>query len=200
LVFTVREEYGPDFERAIRWILQSAGQENALVNRMVCRLIRRSNGRDTFNRGWPWQPGTTSWVEPTALSIVALRRAASRFQNSELRIRVREGEALLLTLRTNDGGWNYGNASVLGVDLPSYPETTAVALLGLQHRLPAGIRPGASQSRLANAWQAIARMSLGQGGPLETIRESPEDLMVAALEAIASPGGNAHVFKTEAIL
>jgi hypothetical protein len=32
----------------------------------------------------------------------------------------------------DDGGWNYGNAVVLGDRLPSYGQTTAVALLALQ--------------------------------------------------------------------
>ena len=31
-----------------------------------------------------------------------------------------------------DGGWNFGNASVYDVDLKSYPQTTAVALIALQ--------------------------------------------------------------------
>jgi len=34
--------------------------------------------------------------------------------------------------RSVDGGWNYGNRRVYKTDLPSYPETTGIALLGLQ--------------------------------------------------------------------
>lgn len=33
-----------------------------------------------------------------------------------------------------DGGWNYGNAKVLGEELRPYPLTTAIALMALQHR------------------------------------------------------------------
>ena len=42
------------------------------------------------------------------------------------------GEAQLMDVRSRDGGWNYGSPAALGVDLPSYPETTALALVGLQ--------------------------------------------------------------------
>ena len=38
---------------------------------------------------------------------------------------------MLLDRRCRDGGWNYGNRRVLGADLPSYPETTALALMAL---------------------------------------------------------------------
>ena len=44
------------------------------------------------------------------------------------------GEAQLMDVRSRDGGWNYGSPAALGVDLPSYPETTALALVGLQGR------------------------------------------------------------------
>ena len=47
------------------------------------------------------------------------------------------GEALLLDVRCKDGGWNYGSAWTLGEDQRSYPETTALALLGLQGRAEA---------------------------------------------------------------
>ena len=42
------------------------------------------------------------------------------------------GEAQLMDVRSRDGGWNYGSPAALGVDLPSYPETTALALVALQ--------------------------------------------------------------------
>ena len=43
-----------------------------------------------------------------------------------------EGVTLLRERQCADGGWNFGNASVFDVDLRSYAQTTAFALLALQ--------------------------------------------------------------------
>ena len=53
---------------------------------------------------------------------------------TDLRERLRMGEAELMDVRSRDGGWNYGSPAALGIDLPSYPETTALALVALQGR------------------------------------------------------------------
>ena len=42
------------------------------------------------------------------------------------------GEAELMDVRCADGGWNYGSHAALQVDLVAFPETTALALIGLQ--------------------------------------------------------------------
>lgn len=199
LLCTAREEYGRTFERGVHWLLRSSGAENAFLNRLVYRIAGRGIGRDTSNRGWPWRPDTTAWVEPTAHSLIALKKASQHYHDRELAARVQEGEALLLTVRSRDGGWNYGSASALGVDLPSYPETTALALLGLQRSAPEGFRlsePG-TRSRLADAWIAIAARVLGIERPFLAAPDPPADLMIAALEALAMPGGNAMVFKAD---
>lgn len=79
--------------------------------------------------GWPWTAGTFSWVEPTAYAILALRAVGP--QSPAAAARIEEGERLLLDRVCPDGGWNYGNRRVLGEDLWSYPDTTALALLAL---------------------------------------------------------------------
>jgi hypothetical protein len=84
--------------------------------------------------GWPWVAGTFSWVEPTAYAMLALR--AVRPPSEAARARLTEGEALLGDRVCLDGGWNYGNARVLGEDLWSYPDTTALALLALRSPAP----------------------------------------------------------------
>lgn len=200
LLSTLREEHGRVFQSGVRWLLRTNGSENAWLNRAVYLLTRQGIGRDTSNRGWPWCPHTTAWVEPTALSLIALKRAAGHYQGKELQDRVREGEELLLTVRGRDGGWNYGSAAALGVDLPSYPETTALALLGLQQRAPGGFTLGhTGHSRLADAWLAIAGIAIGTPREVRLPEDPPADLMIAALEAIAAPGGNSAIFKTETV-
>ena len=75
--------------------------------------------------GWAWATGTSSWVEPTARALWALRltRQTSRH--------LADGVALLRDRESAGGGWNYGNREVLGEPLPPFAQTTAIALVGL---------------------------------------------------------------------
>jgi hypothetical protein len=82
--------------------------------------------------GWSWAPGTFSWVEPTAYALLALR--AVHPVSTAAAARIEQGEQLLRDRICPDGGWNYGNARVLGEDLWSYPDTTALAVLALGGR------------------------------------------------------------------
>jgi hypothetical protein len=75
--------------------------------------------------GWAWAKGTTSWVEPTATALWALRltRPSS--------VGVKDAVALLRDRESVGGGWNYGNRVVLGEELPPFVQTTGIALVGL---------------------------------------------------------------------
>jgi hypothetical protein len=75
--------------------------------------------------GWGWAEGTTSWVEPTATALWALRltRPSS--------VAVKDAVALLRDRESVGGGWNYGNRVVLGEVLPPFAQTTGIALVGL---------------------------------------------------------------------
>jgi len=196
---TIQGEFGRPFQDGVRWLLTMTGAENSLVCRILSMAGLSHIGRDTTNRGWPWREDTAAWVEPTAHSLVALKKAALRVPKWAVRKRITEGERLLLTVRSADGGWNYGSASALGVSLPSYPETTALALLGLQERAPQGVpMPAARCSRLSDAWTSIVLAILGRASSLDAPPDPPADLMIAALEALAAPGGNAGLLKAEA--
>jgi hypothetical protein len=83
-------------------------------------------GHDTTLVGWSWAEGTHSWVEPTALQVVALR-TAGHGQHP----RVREAVRLLLDRQLPAGGWNYGNTLVMGNTLPPHVQPTGIALLAL---------------------------------------------------------------------
>lgn len=89
-------------------------------------------GRD----GWGWTADTYAWVEPTSRILLATKvvRPADTATRAE-------ALALLRVRRCPDGGWNYGNASVNGVDLNAYAQTIAVALAALQGESPALIEP-----------------------------------------------------------
>jgi hypothetical protein len=199
--------------KGINWLLGTAGTESSWVNRVLTRSGIVELDRDLSLKGWPWKPGTSSWVEPTAHALVALKKAAAKHAPpadvlETLRERVRQGEAQLLDVRCRDGGWNYGNRSVRKVDLPAYPETSGIALAGLQGH--SGLGPSldyaareAAQTRspLGRAWLVIALRLHGASVPPASSSTSPPppDLQILALEALAAPEGNFKAFETPVV-
>jgi hypothetical protein len=83
-------------------------------------------------QAWSWIDGTFSWVEPTALCLLALKKTGR--SGPAVAARVEEAEAVLFDRVCDVGGWNYGNAQVLSQNLRPYVPTTALALLALQDR------------------------------------------------------------------
>ena len=93
-------------------------------------------------RGWKWLPETANWVEPTAYALLFLKKFLRSVQFASaptLNGRggpesiIAEGELLLHQRVCSEGGWNYGNAKVLGEELRPYPLTSAIALIALQN-------------------------------------------------------------------
>jgi hypothetical protein len=85
--------------------------------------------QDHSLRGWPWIPGTFSWVEPTAWCTLALKKWRS---DAAARARIDEAESVLRDRTCAGGGWNYGNSAVYGQDLAPHVPPTAAGLLALQ--------------------------------------------------------------------
>jgi hypothetical protein len=83
-------------------------------------------GHDPSIPGWPWIDGTHSWIEPTALGVIALK-AAGHGQHE----RVRQATEMMVDRQLAHGGWNYGNTTVFGRELHPMPESTGAALAGL---------------------------------------------------------------------
>src|SRR5258708_3178379 len=174
LIAAARGEWGEPFQKGVSWLLGSSGVASDFINRLVVAFGLVKAERNMSLKGWPWKPDTSSWVEPTAHALVALRVALRKapaiasgasigISGGTLRERVRTGEKQLMDCRSKDGGWNYGSPEALGVDLPSYPETTALALIGLQGTKDldrafelAFSMTRATPSPLARAWLTIA--------------------------------------------
>ena len=81
--------------------------------------------------GWPWFPGTVSWVIPTALSVIALKQSARCCRTERIVNRIQLGTEMLRDRACPQGGWNAGNRIVFGSALTSHIDTTAIALLAL---------------------------------------------------------------------
>jgi hypothetical protein len=119
-------------ERGLSWLLKTNGREANWFWRWKFKLADRAVRFDPDRYGWPWLPGSASWVIPTAFSVVAIKQftACSRSELSERRIR--RGVEMLLDRVCVGGGWNSGNSVVYGAPLQAHVEATAIALLALQ--------------------------------------------------------------------
>jgi hypothetical protein len=186
------------FQRGVDWLLNTSGIENGLRFRFAHMLRPSVVELDPSLKAWPWRPGNSSWIEPTAHTLVALKKASKARSDSLLRERIGMGEKMILERRCSDGGWNYGNRKVMGTELPSYPETTALALLGLAGN-PALDLAGPlamakrywleTRSPLAKAWLRVSLRS--HSAQHDSPQEQPlasSDTMIHALEIIASTG------------
>lgn len=104
-------------QRAVRWILASRGREHPRSEYF---------GHDPTIQAWPWTEQTQSWVQPTAMHLLALKRSGLAAHP-----RCREAVAMLLDRMLPEGGWNYGNTVVLGATLGPHVEPTGLALAAL---------------------------------------------------------------------
>jgi hypothetical protein len=116
-------------------------------------------GHDSSSIGWPWVAGTHSWIEPTAMAIVALCR-----EGMVLHPRVEHGFELILDRSLAAGGWNYGNKAVFGHELRPQPGPTGLALLALAARSAESRQARAAIDYLRTVLPGLrAGVSLGWG-------------------------------------
>lgn len=197
------------FERGAAWLAANKGADQmAWYWRLFWRIKGDPIEQDRSLSGWPWSPGTASWVEPTSHTLLALKKSAPRLKPGGWE-RVAMAERMMADRRAQDGGWNYGNRVVLGVTLPSYPEMTGIALVGLQGCRAFDLRPSLdlaarqwreTGSPLAKAWLAIALRNHGMDLPEPAAAQPFPDILLAALECLAAPGGGHDLLKPEARL
>lgn len=109
-----------NLSRAVNFLLTNAGLTFEPAQ-------KGPDEHDHSLHGWPWVTATYSWIDPTALGVIALK-VAGRGDHP----RVLEAERLILDRQCLHGGWNYGNRLMYGAELRPMPENTGLALDALQ--------------------------------------------------------------------
>jgi hypothetical protein len=159
-------------ERRLRdWMLALEDASGRFTKEEIAVVAERYR-YDAAIPGWPWTPRTTAWVEPTALFIIALRRAGVPAGEK----RIQSGVDLILDRRVPSGGWNFGNPYSKSLALEASTMSTALALAALgaagvpesQAAVGAGLRYlknvlGGDVSTASLAWALLALKSFAAG-------------------------------------
>lgn len=119
LAWCAAARQGEARRKAVEWLLSHQGDTTRPAGSSPM-------GHDPGIPGWPWVEGTHSWLEPTAMAVLALRRAGLADHP-----RTQDGQRLVRDRVIRTGGWNYGNSTVFGADLRPQPGPTGLALLAL---------------------------------------------------------------------
>jgi hypothetical protein len=171
-------------ERGVIWLL--GVKTLRFTDDKLQREMQQKLAIDPTLRGWPWLPGEATWIEPTALALLALGAVP---RTSAIQARLDEAVRYIEDRRCRGGGWNFGNPVMLGGNLPPRAHPTAWALLALAKLAPAAVRPedvaalraevGRDGGASALAWGLLALRALGQ-----------DDADAAGrLTALQGPGG-----------
>jgi hypothetical protein len=150
---TVGDKYQSNVDRGVAWLLSVQGSQ-----------LEQSDvfGHNMQLIGWAWADGTHSWLEPTALAVLALK-AAGHANHA----RTREAVRLILDRQLPSGGCNYGNTVVLGQRLRPHVQPTGMALVALSgphapredgHHAERDAYPGEARVAKSIAW---LRRSIG---------------------------------------
>ena len=177
-------------DRAFRWLSEVRGLESHWLWQWKFRLFDRQVQFDPTKSGWPWVPGTVSWVAPTALSILAFR---AWHRESP---RVMGAVDMLLDRACPQGGWNAGNSVVFGVELDPHPDFTAMALLALRHSIHASqaivhrslnylLGMGTSRSPYSLGWAVLALSAYAHVGS-DALRSQLETAIACRIDALPS--------------
>jgi hypothetical protein len=157
----------------LRWIVaQRSAEPNSLLR--IYQWFAGNSERLNREGGAPWVARTSSWVIPTCVTVLALRRALRLMPEPDYRRRFDAARAFLIERRLPDGGWNHGGFFAHNEQVASYPETTGLALLALRE-LPDGIMESTlckaesmakeARSAEAHSWLRLGLAAQGRGNP-----------------------------------
>jgi hypothetical protein len=154
LLWSQFSDFGWQRRRAVDWLLRVKGRTLPGSERSD-RIV----GHDTALVGWPWVEGTHSWLEPTALAILALRKEG--FADHP---RVQAGVRLIGDRALTRGGWSAAGKSFFGHEVRPQPAPTGLALVALAACGVQGDFVNSAVSYLADVLPSTrAPISLGWG-------------------------------------
>jgi len=167
-----------------RWLCRDLPLDSSPFRLFVRRLFSSAShsAHNDSLRGWGWTPRTSSWVEPTAFALLALRDVAAASLPREASARRQLAVELLYDRMCPGGGWNCGNPMVYGVAGEPLVLPTSWALLALRDQ-PSHEKKTASLAWLQQAYPqvrslaslAVAKIALqacGAGVPHNSSRPS----------------------------
>ena len=191
------------YRRGVAWLLDQTGAETSFLTRLRTLIAGSQMPPEQRFPGWPWFPGASAWVTPTALSMLALRKALRVEPSTAVQHRVQTGTSFLLRHACSDGGWNYGAPRALGFEARSYPETTGIALLALDRVDSSGVRKAcdlaevqlaACRSSEGESWLRLGLLAHGRLRPDTPPATRPhrtvQNAALAALASAAAQGRN----------
>ena len=82
-------------QRGAQWLIGNTGRESNWFWNLKFRIADRKVQFDPDKYGWPWFAGTVSWVIPTALALIALKRFSSCCPTKRAADRIQLGTAML---------------------------------------------------------------------------------------------------------
>ena len=120
LVWSNLEGFNAQSQKAAEWLL---GRRGHTFKKDFAAVA----GGDSSIAGWPWVAGTYSWLEPTAIAVLALQRQGLAGHERTL-----EGLRLIRDRVISSGGWNFGSNMVYSTNFRPQPAETGIALLALR--------------------------------------------------------------------
>jgi hypothetical protein len=143
-------------KRGIKWLLNvpvlKASEDSIQAGKKII-------GIDLSLRGWPWLPGEAAWIEPTTISLLALKSVSDNAASE----RINEALRYIQDRRCQGGGWNMGNPFMFSKSLPARAHTTAMVVLALGKLAPESIIPEDIKALRSDMQQDLGIQGLAWG-------------------------------------
>lgn len=157
----------PALEEGVRWLQTVETAADNTDEEDLARMIDLFSF-DPRTKAWPWRPGESSWVEPTALSLLALGSVNALANSAQ---RVADALHYLEDRRCQGGGWNVGNPAMFSKPLVALIHPSSWVIISLSRFMP--------EMLTSNDIDAVRSLSSSENGTLGLA------LSVLALQSMA---------------